>query len=98
VGATLNGLRGFLLVFLRVLFYHESVYGASQAAEICVIIRWSGAEVDAQRGLVLRAGPRDVDVDGVVAEQQAVYSVPNLLRETEEAEATLALRSVGVLV
>jgi hypothetical protein len=62
-------LRGFLLAILLVFFFHENVNGASQAAEICVIVRWSGAEVDAQRGLVPRAGPRDVDVDGVVAEQ-----------------------------
>ena len=71
--------------------------GASQAAEICVIVRGSGAEVDAQCGLVLTVGDRDVDVDGVVTEQMTIDPVPHLRREVQEAEPTLALCAVDVL-
>lgn len=92
-----DGLRGFFFAFLVVFFFDSNVSCVSQAGDVCVILRWSSAEVNAQREPVLRVGVRAVKVDGVVAEQQAVDPVPNLRREIEEAEATLALRAVDVL-
>ena len=92
------GLCGFFFAFLRAFCFESEVSRASQAADIRVTLRRSGAEVHHERELVLRVAHRAVDMNGVVAEQIAIDPVPDLRRDVEEAETTLTLRPVEALV
>jgi hypothetical protein len=96
--AALLGLCGIFGPFSGVFFFNGIVSGASQAADVRMILRRSSAEADAQLEFPPREYDVAVDVDGVVTEQVTVDPVSDLWREIEEAKATLALRPAEVLI